>query len=630
MRIALFLICLSAGIVHAEVPTIPFALSGEPAPGAPDRTFLGFGPPAIHDSGQIIFGGYLDPSDPDNDLGLWVGTPGDIRLAVREGDIAPGTGGRLFEGFAPYDNGTRLTPYHPQMNGVGEITFRGALKGDEPREGGGIWAGSPGSLALIALVGEPAPGLPGRTFRVFNQPYIDEAGNVLFGAGLDDYTQSLWHSGPNGLTVLMARGLPAPGLPLHSYYHMSDRNYSLDPQGHVLFTAEVSDSVGNRMKGVWTGAPDNLELLVVQGDTAPELGVPFTDVFGIQSRSDGAALVVGAIQSNHTEGLWIGVPGNLTLVPEVRRGDPAPGTGLAFRSIGSPSMNESGRVVFYGPLEASIYEDSAIWTNANGNLELIAREGDVAPGTDGEIFRRSIPSSNPFLIPSIGTDGAVVFEADVFGGEGLWVWRDGVLESVVTTSLPYDVTDCDSRNVHVATFNPWGGSYGAGGIYGQNAAGQIAFHVGFQDLDTLELSFGLFVTGDDDSCGGAAPDCSGAAPSVAELWPPNHKMQSIEIVGVTDPNGGSPALKVLAVNSDETAIGPGAHHDPDARIDGDGSVALRAERFGGGNGRVYEILFQASNDDGVCEGAVQVSVPHDQSGSPAVNDGQTHDATSGG
>ena len=31
------------------------------------------------------------------------------------------------------------------------------------------------------------------------------------------------------------------------------------------------------------------------------------------------------------------------------------------------------------------------------------------------------------------------------------------------------------------------------------------------------------------------PDCSAAAPSVDQLWPPNHKLVPVTVVGVTDP-----------------------------------------------------------------------------------------------
>lgn len=51
-----------------------------------------------------------------------------------------------------------------------------------------------------------------------------------------------------------------------------------------------------------------------------------------------------------------------------------------------------------------------------------------------------------------------------------------------------------------------------------------------------------------------------------------------------------------------------------------------------GDGRVYEIFFEASDGRGkTCTGTVKVGVPHDQGrGRPAVDDGQRFDSTVAG
>ena len=50
----------------------------------------------------------------------------------------------------------------------------------------------------------------------------------------------------------------------------------------------------------------------------------------------------------------------------------------------------------------------------------------------------------------------------------------------------------------------------------------------------------------------------------------------------------------------------------------------RVERRGGGNGRAYQIHYTASDPLGEsCSGSISVTVPHDQDGMPAVDDGQT-------
>jgi len=129
------------------------------------------------------------------------------------------------------------------------------------------------------------------------------------------------------------------------------------------------------------------------------------------------------------------------------------------------------------------------------------------------------------------------------------------------------------------------------------------------------------------------PDTSDAYADPACLWPPNHKMVPVSILGVTDPDGDPVTITITGITSDEpTASDPGsggAKHAPDASGVGTATANLRAECSGTGNGRVYEVSFQATDDKGaVCNGSVKVCVPHDMGADDdAVDDGQNYDAT---
>jgi hypothetical protein len=125
-----------------------------------------------------------------------------------------------------------------------------------------------------------------------------------------------------------------------------------------------------------------------------------------------------------------------------------------------------------------------------------------------------------------------------------------------------------------------------------------------------------------DSCdpqGGCAhvnhcPDCTSAAATLASLWPPNHKMVTVGVKGVTDPQGQSTTITVLAVDQDEPTndVGDG-NTCPDASPVGGSTVQLRAERQGTGDGRVYHVLYRATDPDGFsCMGEVTACVPLDQ------------------
>jgi hypothetical protein len=124
------------------------------------------------------------------------------------------------------------------------------------------------------------------------------------------------------------------------------------------------------------------------------------------------------------------------------------------------------------------------------------------------------------------------------------------------------------------------------------------------------------------------PACTLAQPSLALMWPPNHKLLSAGILGVTDPNDDTVTVTITGVTQDEPVNGLGdGDTSPDAVIQGDG-VLLRAERAGTGNGRVYRVSFTA--DDGFggrCTGSVKICVPHDRHADVCVDDGQRYNST---
>ena len=128
------------------------------------------------------------------------------------------------------------------------------------------------------------------------------------------------------------------------------------------------------------------------------------------------------------------------------------------------------------------------------------------------------------------------------------------------------------------------------------------------------------------------PVCDDAEASVDELWPPNHKMASVAIVGVTDPDGDPVVVSVTAVSQDEPldATGDGATC-PDAVGVGLDTVSLRSERTGQGDGRFYHVAFQAVDRCAAsCTGEVTVTVPHDRSPKKTPADGgPLYDSTLG-
>lgn len=116
------------------------------------------------------------------------------------------------------------------------------------------------------------------------------------------------------------------------------------------------------------------------------------------------------------------------------------------------------------------------------------------------------------------------------------------------------------------------------------------------------------------------------------LWPPNHKYRNITLAdcgivvedqcgGVLDPGISAPTITCVTSDEPENTLGDGNTVDDVQIIDGT-TVAVRAERDGRSDGRVYNIHFQVQDGAGnVTTGVCPIGIPHDQRGTPAVDSG---------
>lgn len=182
------------------------------------------------------------------------------------------------------------------------------------------------------------------------------------------------------------------------------------------------------------------------------------------------------------------------------------------------------------------------------------------------------------------------------------------------------------------------GTADSNGATGYGSA--VAANTTFATQGTYSLKFG--VTDKDGGNGlstvvvtvlNRAPVCSAATPSVASIWPPNHKLVKVNILGVTDAEGDTVTIVITGIRQDEplNTLGDGTTEIDAAGI-GTSTAEVRAERSGTpkvpGNGRVYHISFTADDGHGgSCTGTVRVGVPHDQGkGTPAIDDGPLYNS----
>lgn len=121
------------------------------------------------------------------------------------------------------------------------------------------------------------------------------------------------------------------------------------------------------------------------------------------------------------------------------------------------------------------------------------------------------------------------------------------------------------------------------------------------------------------------------------LWPPNHKYVTVSLAqcaaSARDACTGELPLerygRITRVTSDEVEDGQGngdGHTCQDVDVSvGATSVRLRAEREGASDGRVYTVHYTVADASGNSSaGSCRVHVPHDQSGTAAVDSGPSY------
>jgi hypothetical protein len=119
------------------------------------------------------------------------------------------------------------------------------------------------------------------------------------------------------------------------------------------------------------------------------------------------------------------------------------------------------------------------------------------------------------------------------------------------------------------------------------------------------------------------PVVTGVVPSQKVLWPPNHKMIPLVISVTATDQCGEVHSHIVSITSNEPVNGIGdGNTAPDWLQTGDLSLQLRAERAGGGSGRVYTITVKTVDDSGnSVMSTTTVRVPHDMGHDAGIPEG---------
>lgn len=374
------------------------------------------------------------------------------RVVAVSGTPAPGTTGVVFHVFEP-----------PVLNGAGEVAFRASLDGPGAvgAAGFGAWSeglGGVGALALELRGGDPAPAALGplTVETILSSPRFGDAGHIGFlvkldGPGVTNFNDTALLVGLDGLVSIAREGTPAPAGPDEALYSFIEPG-RINGAGRIAYRAGLKNQFNQSLgSGIWTGFMGEDAGVLVAGDVAPGLGAGITIVSaalnfsGALINDTGSYIVAGVIdgpdvdQSNNNV-VWIGPSEALEIL--LREGDPpfVNDPSILAGTVGSTQLNDAGdatvSVLLSGP-GVSSENDAALLFGRPGALNMIAREGEPAPGLANKVFAF-------FLEAEPLDDGRILLRANVrtagdpfsFSTPAVWVRSAGetpVLELIAAT-----------------------------------------------------------------------------------------------------------------------------------------------------------------------------------------------------
>ncbi len=283
---------------------------------------------------------------------------------------------------------------------------------------------SPRALDVVALRGDPAPGISGASLFGINHAVLTASGQLaieatMTGAGVNNI--GIWVEGIAGLGLVSRKGDLAPGTsnPILSY-----DDVNINDNGETSFKVRLSGATANTDGAVLTDAGGALGLAVREGDTPPGTSASFSILNEPAFNAQGTTYVpanlllgTGGVTSTSDTGIW-SKPSSGSIAQLAREGDPVGSAlpGAIYGQMGPRvSVNDAGEVVFYALFVASppvtVFDNVALLAGDPSALTIISREGDVAPGTDPAVF-------STYGAESINSSGAVAFEAFLKTGGG--------------------------------------------------------------------------------------------------------------------------------------------------------------------------------------------------------------------
>jgi hypothetical protein len=279
-----------------------------------------------------------------------------------------------------------------------------------------------------------------------------------------------WKSAGGVQQLLARQSEPAPGTSASFGTIWSNR---INHAGHVAVSADLStiESGTTPESGLWLSDGTSLNLQVKDfspttgGVPGTEFNIPQAMSFSMNSsaqfafRASMRASVTAGVDTTNDNGIWSSGSGSLKLL--AREGSQAPGviSGAKYASFDTPKLSEGGHTAFAAGLANDIAlgitstNNSGIWSDASGSLQLLARAGAQAPGMPlGAVFDvfNGGRSSVDFALNSAG-HGAFLWRVTGGGTNsnnnlGLWAQdQNGKLRLVLRQGDMFEVAPGDAR-----------------------------------------------------------------------------------------------------------------------------------------------------------------------------------------
>jgi len=283
--------------------------------------------------------------------------------------------------------------------------------------------------------------------------------------------------------------------------------------------------------------------------------------------------------------------------------DGFPGDGLIHKTGPPPACAPIGSIPFGDGLGGSVQDDiGAIDVDpVDGNLWVT---GYAPVGSDQYLFKVNRVTGaimQSCHIPAAaggGNDTIAVAQLSGLPGSGLYLLTDAG-EFFTTALYAVDTASCTGGGAGtiVATYTLPTGVTGIDYENGTLIAAQTSFTLNnlislggppFASIVATMPQAPVTSVEDVSLKTNLAPNCSTATASPNLLWPPNHKLRTVTVGGVTDPTGGTVTIVITAVTQDEPVNGLGdGNTSPDAVLGpASNQVQIRAERSGLGDGRL--------------------------------------------